>query len=433
MRNGKVLTTSLVTGVGVPDVVGATGVRFVLSDGRDVIDATNSPAALGHRHPRIVEAIRSSVLESPVIDEGWAWPEREKTAEDLLKIAFAGEEHWLGAVRFLLSGSEANDAALSLAQALTGRTALVTRERAYHGMVGLARDVTLQPQWHGGLSSAESGIRPVPTSTEVRELPFPAGEMGNGVDLSDDEAEEILRPALHLFDDAAAVIIDYSQGGRYPAPAYQDAVARHARDRGVLWIADEVVTGFGKQGRWFNFQRGRERPDMVTMGKAFGGGLVAAGGLILSNDVLRRIGDASWKNYSALRAQPITVAAIREFIHVVHDEGLVERVDALHPSMVAGMNKLRARHPSLGRIDGRGLHWTLELQGYDWRDWHGDSGAVPLADEVAAAALEAGVLIATSGEGGSLLLSLPQIIEMEDIESVFAALDRALEVSDAAI
>lgn len=430
MNGSRVLTTSLVIDDDLPSVVGAQGVRLRLDDGREVIDATNSLAPLGHRHPRIVEAVLKAAKSAPAIDEGWAWPERDKAADELIEVAFDGESEWVGAVRFALSGSEANDLALSLCQALTGRSPLVTRDRAYHGMVGLAREVTVQPQWHGGVSSVRSGVRPVPRPTEVRTLPFPRGTFGNGVELTDREAAEWVGPAAHLLDGAAAVIIDYSQGGCYPAPAYQDVVARQARARGTFWIADEVVTGLGKQGRWFNFQRGAERPDIVTLGKGLAAGMAAAGAVVLSKRVVEALDEGSWRNYSALRAHPITVAAIDEVIRTIHDEDLVARVDGLHDRIAGEMRSLVDDHVSLERADGRGLHWTLEFAGYDWRTWTGESTEQPLADRVVRAALDAGVLIATSGEAGSLLMSLPLIIGDEDISRVFSALDLGMSVAD---
>lgn len=429
-HGSRVLTTSLVIDDDLPAVVGAQGVRLRLDDGREVIDATNSLAPLGHRHPRIVDAVVKAARATPAIDEGWAWPERDKAADDLLDIAFRGEEEWVGAVRFALSGSEANDLALSLCQALTGRSPLVTRDRAYHGMVGLAREVTVQPQWHGGVSSVGRGVRPVPRSTEVRTLPFPRGEFGDGTELTDREAAEWVEPAAHLLDGAAAVIIDYSQGGCYPAPAYQDEVSRQARGRDSLWIADEVVTGLGKQGRWFTFQRGSERPDIVTLGKGLAAGMAAAGAVVLSKRVVEALDNGSWRNYSALRAHPITVAAIDEVVRTIHDEDLVSRVDALHERLARDMRSLVQAHPSLERADGRGLHWTLEFAGYDWRTWTGESTEQPLADRVVRAALDAGVLIATSGEAGSLLMSLPLVIGDEDIDRVFSALDAGMSVAD---
>src|SRR5580765_5958665 len=101
-------------------VVGGQGVRFVLADGRRVIDASNTGGPLGHAHPALVEAVRRAA-SAPVINEGWPWQEREDAAEELLEIAFEDHARWAGSVRFCLSGSEANDLALSLSQAITGR------------------------------------------------------------------------------------------------------------------------------------------------------------------------------------------------------------------------------------------------------------------------------------------------------------------------
>src|SRR5260370_36524722 len=113
-------------------------------------------APLGHCHPEVIEAVRR-VVDAPVINEGWQWAEREQAAEDLLRIAFAGED-CAGAVRFFISASEADDAALSLCQALTGRRELATRERAYHGGAGACQGAEGAAQWHGG--EAGAGGRP---------------------------------------------------------------------------------------------------------------------------------------------------------------------------------------------------------------------------------------------------------------------------------
>ena len=172
----RLLSTSLTAGESQDlRVVGGHGAWFRLADGREVIDASNTAAPLGHCHPEVMEAIRRAAT-APVLNEGWQWAERDEAAEDLVGIAFAGED-WVGAVRFFISASEANDAALALCQALTGRAPLATRERAYHGGAGLARELTVQPHWHGGPSSAQ-GVAAPPRPAPVPELPAPRGARG---------------------------------------------------------------------------------------------------------------------------------------------------------------------------------------------------------------------------------------------------------------
>ncbi len=408
-------------------IAAASGVHFELEDGRRLIDASNTAGALGHEHPKMVEAIEQAA-KSPVINEGWLWPGREQAASDLVEIAFADDLDWVGAVRFCLSGSEANDLALSLAQAITGRRRLVTRERAYHGMTGLAREMTVQPHWHGGLSSIGGGYEPVPAATDVSVLPPPRGGKFDEAPRHTDVAE--LAAALPLLGDAAAVILDYTQGGIYHLPDYQDAVAKAAREAQALWIADEVVTGFGRVGGWFGFQRASSRPDIVTLGKPVGAGGAPVGAVVLSRELVDRLDGKSWQTYSTFRGHPLSVAAVRAHLETSQTLGLSERTRELEPIVDRALGELAASHPGVRRVDGDGLHWTVELHGVDWRTWHADSPVSPIATRVADRAAERGALFGTSGEPSSLFISPPLIIDEKELEELFEALDFGLELAD---
>ena len=408
-------------------IVGGEGVHFVLDDGRRVIDGSNTGGPLGHQHPDMVQAIHRAAT-NPVVNDGWLWAEREDAARELFDIAFAGEGSWIGAVRFFISGSEANDLALSLAQAITGRSALATRERAYHGMVGLARDVTVQPHWHGGLAVHSGGTRPVPRGAKVNVLPGPVGARYGGeraLPLS-----ERLRDAETVLRDSAAVIIDYSQGGVYHDAEYQDRVAEAARKAGALWIADEVVTGFARTGRWFGFQGADSRPDMVTLGKPLGGGAAAAGAVVLSQKLVDQLEDKTWQTFSTFRGHPTMITAMRTLLRVIERDGLVQRVAALDSFMERRLLDIAERHPAVVRVDGRGLHWTLELNGPSWKTWYADTDQPPLASQVALRALEAGALIGTSGEQTSVFLAPALIISEPELEQLLEALDHGLDAAD---
>jgi 4-aminobutyrate aminotransferase-like enzyme len=425
-RSSRLLSTSLTAGSeAVPRVVGGHGVWFRLDDGREVIDASNTAAPLGHCHPEVIDAVRRAA-GAPVINEGWHWAERDQAADDLLGIAFEGED-WAAAVRFFVSASEANDAALALCQALTGRAGLATRERAYHGGAGLSRDLTVQPQWHGGLSGSREILAP-PRLATVHELPAPRGARVTGQ--PDPTAGTGWLPAARAaLADSAAVLLDYSQGGVYHSPAYQDRVAELARETGTLWIADETVTGFGRVGGWFQFQHAGSRPDLVTLGKCLSAGGAAAGAVVLSRDLLARMEGTSWQSYSTYRAHPVAMAAIRAHLRVSSREGLHERARELDHHMFRRVTELASQHPSVERADGRGLHWTIELHGPHWRDWRGQD-ASPLASRVAARALQAGALIATSGEQTSLFLAPPLIVTEQELDKIFDALHHGLELAD---
>jgi len=422
----RVLSTSLTAG-SQPLVVDGEGVWLELDDGRRVIDGTNTAAPLGHAHPEIVEAVRAAA-RAPSINEGIRWPGREAAAEALFEHAFAGED-WVGAVRFFISAGEANDVVLSLAQALTGRPALATRDRAYHGGVGLARELTVQPHWHGGLSFGDRTLAP-PRLATVHELPAPTGARIHGPE-NDPEADlAALAAAEPELRDAAAALIDYSQGGIYHQPHYQDRLAELAREAGALWIADETVTGLGRVGSWFQFQAGRSRPDVVTMGKGLAAGGAPAGAAVISRELLERIEAAGWQTYSSYRAHPIEVAAIEAHIRVSARDGFWRRALDFDELIADEMRRLADAHPGVARIDGRGLHWTIEFHGPSWREWEGQDPD-PLASRIAARALEAGVMIATSGEQTSIFIAPPLIVGEDELKRILGAVDHGLALADA--
>jgi 4-aminobutyrate aminotransferase-like enzyme len=241
---------------------------------------------------------------------------------------------------------------------------------------------------------------------------------------------ERLAGATATLNDAAAVIIDYSQGGVYHDPEYQDRVAAAAQESGVLWIADEVVTGLGRTGRWFAFKGSKSRPDIVTMGKSLSGGAAPAGAVVLSQRLVDQMEDKTWQTFSTFRGHPTMVTALRAVIKTLDEEGLIERAASLEPYMEGRLLDMAERHPSVARVDGRGLHWTVELHGPSWRQWFADTDTPPLASRVAERALEAGALIGTSGEQTSLFLAPALLIPEDQLERLLNALDHGLELAD---
>lgn len=425
----KLIYTGLNAGKGTSfKVVGGDGVYFHLDNGRKVLDGSNTGGPLGHRHPDMIEAVRKAA-ENPIINEGWFWSEREKAAEDVVDICFAEEEDWVGGVRFFLSGGEANDLAMSLCQSITGRTPLATRVRAYHGMSGMSQHLTVQPQWHGGLAVQNGESMPVPVTIPVRQIPEPLGAKYGKI-ADNRPLSQRLEGVEETLSDTACTILDYTQGGIYYDAEYQDRVAGAARKAGSLWIADEVVTGTGRVGRMFAFQGGETRPDIVTLGKGLAGGSSPVGAVVLSKDIVDNMKDKSWQTYSTFRGHSLTVACIRAYLQVLKRDDLIARVKHLEGIMERRLLEIAAKHPSVSRVDGNGLHWTTELHGPDWRTWENNTGEVPIASRVSNRALEAGALIGTSGEQVSLFLAPSFIISEEELEGILSALDYGLELAD---
>ena len=390
-------------------VVDGDGIHLILEDGRRVIDGTNTGAPLGHRHPDIVAAMEQAV-RAPIVHEAWNWAERDEAVRDLAELAFGEDRDVIAGVRFCLSGSEANDLALSLAQAITGRQPLATRERAYHGGVGLARETTVQPQWHGGLSWERGGADPVPRTVRVVELPAPHGERIGPTPCDPERDADALARAEGELTRVAAVIVDYTQGATYSSAPYQDRIADAARGAGALWIADEVVTGLGRTGPWFAFQTGASRPDMVTLGKGIGAGAVPAGAVVISRNLAEQIRGSTWQTAGTFRGHPLTVAAIRAHLRVLARDRLVERAASARPdhAPVAGRaGALTPEHPPDRRPRPALEHRAARSQ------TGGRGGPTPprsrLRHGCRHVRSNAGALIQTSGEDGMLVLAPPLI------------------------
>ena len=170
----------------------------------------------------------------------------------------------------------------------------------------------------------------------------------------------------------------------------------------------------------------------VTLGKPLAAGAMPAAAVILSRDLVERMDGTSWQSYSTFRSHPLMMPAIRAHLRISARDRLPERARELDAVMLRRLSAIAAGHPSVRRVDGRGLHWTVELHGPDWRDWRGEE-AEPIASRVAARALEAGALLATSGEQTSLFLAPPLIVTDEELDAILDALDEGLAVADAEV
>jgi 4-aminobutyrate aminotransferase-like enzyme len=191
-----------------------------------------------------------------------------------------------------------------------------------------------------------------------------------------------------------------------------------------------VVTGAGRAGRWFAFQGATSRPDIVTMGKSLGGGAAAVAAIIVSKRIVERLKGSSWQNYGTLRGHPISMAAVSAYLKIVVEDDLLGHVRKMETLFARRLLEVARRHPSVSRVAGQGLHWTVELHGPDWRNWAADTRENPIASRVAARAMEAGAVIGTSGEQSSLFIAPPLIINDQDAERLLEALDHGLELAD---
>ena len=299
----------------------------------------------------------------------------------LLVDELLGPDDWAGRVRFLSSGSEAVDQAMLIARLYTQRPIIVAFQHAFHGStLGASGIGTRFRGYAGGLSSPEEhdlsadGSR-LPAGRQRRRtrlelLPLPARVHASGVHLSvpgrsgavPARLEELIRN-LGPENVAALIAEPMSVTGVPNPPEYVRQIRELTTRLGILWIDDEIITGFGRTGTWFAYQWSGVTPDIMTIGKAFTeNATIPMSATIVSREI------ADFFSQYPLDGPAAPAPAIRSLpprrsrrSTPYRDEGLIERGQELGEYLGPKLRELAARHPCVGWVTGRGAFWSLEL------------------------------------------------------------------------
>jgi 4-aminobutyrate aminotransferase-like enzyme len=374
------------------------------------LDAYNNVPAVGHCHPRVVEAaarqlgqlnVHTRYLDPLIIDY----------AQELLATVPEG----LSNITFTCTGSEANDLALRLAGHFTGGEGVIVTESAYHGNTARVTEV-----------SPSSFTQWVPPSY-VRTVPAPDGRLTSPRALAAGFANQVtaaiadLERHGHRF---CALLLDsiFSSDGIFSDPPgfLRDAVQVVHRAKGVL-IADEVQSGFGRSGNSFwGFQRHGVTPDIITMGKPMGNGYPIAA-LVTRPEILDAL-CAKVGYFNTFAGSAVAAAVGRAVLQVIAEEGLQENAHRVGEYLKRGLLELAARHPGIGDVRGAGLYLGVELA------QPADGAPAPERTAAVINGLRARqVLIGAAGRFGTVLKIRPPLcFSVAHADRVIASLDEVL-------
>ena len=312
-------------------------------DGNRYVDLTSGfgVAAVGHRHPRVVAAVRRQagrLLHG--LGDVHAHPLRVELAARLVGLAPVDDPQ----VFFAASGAEAVEIALETALAATGRPGIVAFEPSYHGLTLGALAVTSRPAFRAPFAPY---LHP-----HVRRIPF-----GCPLDAA--------ASALAMGGPAGAVLVEPivgREGVLPPPPGWLAGIARLCREAGAVLIADEIFTGFGRTGHLFAVEAEGVRPDVLCCGKALGGGLPIAAVLARRSlfQAWRTPGEAL--RTSTFLANPVACAAALAVLGVLEQDGLAARAARLGAEVAARLAGWSDRLPAVATVRGRGLLWGVELR-----------------------------------------------------------------------
>ncbi|GAB7045437.1 aspartate aminotransferase family protein [Catenuloplanes indicus] len=412
-------------------VAGGSGSTFWDYEGNHYLDFSSQFVNLniGHGHPRVVEAICRQARKLCTVAPHFANDQRSEAAWLIAQHA-PGD---LDKVFFTNGGTESNEHAVRMARLVTGRPKILTGYRSYHGSTHTAMHLTGDPRrWPSdtGTAGAVHFFGPYPYRSAFH---------------AESEAQECERALEHLEQvitlegpqTVAAVLLEPVVGtnGLLVPPAGYLRGVREICDRyGILLIADEVMTGFGRTGRWFAVDHWDVVPDLITFAKGVNSGYVPLGGVILSERVAARFHDTPYPGGLTYSGHPLACAAAVATMHAMRDEGIVEHAAWLGEHVIGpGLRKIGEAHPSVGDVRGLGVFWALELV----RDRRTREMLVPFAATGAQAAPMAELAADCRRRGlwpfthfNRLHVLPPCNVSAEDARRGLEIIDEALDVAD---
>jgi len=414
-------------------IVDAEGCYFIAVDGKRYLDFSSQLMCvnLGHKNPAVIRAIEEQARSLPYIAPSYATDVRVALSRLLTEVLPAN----LSKFFFTTSGTEANEAAFKIARMYTGRTKIIARYRSYHGSTMASIGATGDPRrWPAEPGAKDQGFIFAP---EVNCYDCPIKHTYPGCYIA---CASYLEHMIENESDVAAVIVEPvvgTNGVLVPPPEYLPRLRRICDAHGVLLIADEVMTGWGRTGKWFAVDHWNVQPDILVTAKGITSAYVPLGLCATTREIAAHFDDHFFAHGHTYAAHPMTLAPAVAAIREMRRLGLVERSARMGGYLGECLNALRDKHPSIGDVRGLGLFWCVELvknrQTKEPFNSMRDkiSGQLLLVDRIAAAMMQNGV--AVNGWLSHFVIAPPLIIEREQIDAGVAALDAALALADAQV
>lgn len=315
----------------------AEGIYLYGPDGKRYIDLISGIAvsAIGHRHPRVVAAIKDQVDKHLHV---MVYGEYIQASSNALAKKFTDLlPKNLNCCYFVNSGTEANEGALKLAKRVTGRTEIISCRKSYHGST------------HGSLSVSGNEVKKAafrPLLPDVRFINF-----------------GVMEDLESISERTACVIMETIQGDagvRIPSKEYMQAVRKKCTDTGTILILDEIQSGMGRTGKLFAFEHFNIVPDILTVAKAFGGGL-PIGAFVASREMMDNFTfEPMLGHITTFGGNPVCCASALATLQVLEDEKLVEQVERK-----GKMFEKLLKHPSIKEIRRIGLMFAIDFDSAD--------------------------------------------------------------------
>ncbi len=414
----------------------AEGVYFWDIEGKRYLDFNSMTMCvnIGHGDRRVIEAMKRQLDELPYTAPGMTNRIRALAGRVVSEVT---PHRALTKVLFTLGGADANENAIKLARAYTGRFKILTRYRSYHGATAGAMALTGDPR----RTAWEPGVMPGVVHF-LDPYRYRSTFHRTNPDISDaDFAQDYLNHLEEIIryegpETIAAILIEPVTGTNgviIPPEGYLQGVRALCDQYGILLIADEVMSGFGRTGKWFAVEHWDVVPDIITMAKGLTSAYAPLGAVAMKPEIAAYFNERVYWGGLTYTSHPVSLAAAVANIRVMQEDHLVERAARLGPVLRRMLNDLGEAHPSVGEVRSIGLFGVIELvknrkTKEPMSPWNRSS---PPMEALRSYCLEHGLFLYTHWH--TVLIIPPLVITEEQLAEGMAILDRALQITDEAV
>jgi taurine--2-oxoglutarate transaminase len=331
----------------------AEGIYLYTPDGTRIIDFNSQLMSvnIGHGDRRVIDAITAQAMKLQYVQPAFATEPRARLGQKLAEI-LPGD---MDKVFFTLGGAEAVENAIKIARHFTGRQKILARYRSYHGATLGAMTLTGDPRRWANEPGIVGVVRYPDTHRWGEKEPRPVAESLQGL-------EDVIRyEGAHTIAAVFLETIVGTNGILIPPDGYIQGVREICDRYGLLMVADEVMAGFGRTGRWFAIDNWDTVPDLMTMAKGLTSSYLPLGGVAMRHHIAEFFDSKMYYGGLTYSSHPISLAASLATIEVYETDGLIGNAARLGPVMRRHHEALAAKHPSVGAIRNLGLFGIIDL------------------------------------------------------------------------
>ena len=406
-------------------VARSKGIYFWTPEGKRFIDFNSQLMCvnIGHGDPRVIKAIQDQAATLAYANPFMATEVRAKLGQKLAQISPGDIDVFF----FTNGGAEANENAIRIARLATGRHKILARYRSYHGGTGASLTATGDPRrW-----AMEPGM------PGIIHVPHPHHGLKRGTDTGHEalaQLEEIIM--LEGPNTIAGFILETvtgTNGIHVPPDGYLEGVRALCDTHGILLIADEVMSGFGRTGEWFAVDHWKVVPDILTMAKGLTSAYVALGAVGIRRKLADHFKDKVFYGGLTYNSHPLGCAAALATIAVYEEDHLLDRAKQMGVVMRRMLEDLKAEHPSVGDVRSIGLFGIVELvkDRKTMEPLAPFNGTSPEMQALGKFFREEGLY--TFARWNGFLTNPPLCITEAELAEAFAIIDKGLYATDQAI